>query len=202
MITVSGQTVATKRDGTAPNVDYYTPEIWNVLDATEGFTSVVKQEDDSAYNLNTLPLTSDVSVGRGSNFYQAITRKGKVFISKTGIQLEQIGFNSKALGDENSTTIFDDHGPSSMYGYLHLVRKLQADFVRVFWDEKQKDGTYVRFWGVIKNVNETRQAGGPRAIVNYTFTMTIQEIALLSVAGEMMTNLFPLGGIEDERNYS
>ncbi len=89
-----------------------------------------------------------------------------------------------------------------MYGYLHMVRKLQADAVRIFWDEKQKDGTYVRFWGVIKNVNETRQAGGPRAIVNYTFTMTVQEIALLSPAGELMTDLFPLGGIEYERSYS
>ena len=198
MITISGQTAA--RGGYATNT--YTPEIWNVLDATEGFTSVVKHEDDSAYNLNSVPLTSDVSVGRGSNFYQAITRKGKVFISKTGIKLEQIGFNSKALGDENSSTAFDSHGPSTMYGYLHLVRKLQADAVRVYWDEKQKDGTYVRFWGVIKNVNETRAAGGPRAVVNYTFTMTVLEIALLAANGDMMTNLFPLGGIENERSYS
>jgi hypothetical protein len=202
MITISGQTAATTHGGAATNVTYYNPEIWNVLDATEGFTSVVKHEDDTAYNLNSIPLTSDVSVGRGSNFYQAITRKGKVFISKTGIQLEQIGFNSKALGDESSSSAFDDHGPSTMYGYLHMVRKLQADAVRIFWDEKQKDGTYVRFWGVIKNVNETRQAGGPRAIVNYTFTMTVQEIALLSPAGELMTDLFPLGGIEYERSYS
>ena len=202
MITISGQTAATTHSGAATNVTYYSPEIWNVLDATEGFTSVVKHEDDTAYNLNSIPLTSDVSVGRGSNFYQAITRKGKVFISKTGIQLEQIGFNSKALGDENSSTAFDDHGPSTMYGYLHMVRKLQADAVRIFWDEKQKDGTYVRFWGVIKNVNETRQAGGPRAIVNYTFTMAVQEIALLSPAGYLMTDLFPLGGIEYERSYS
>lgn len=72
----------------------------------------------------------------------------------------------------------------------------------MYWDEIQKDGTYVRFWGLITNVNETRTTGGPRAIVNYTFTMVVKDIALITNKGLLMTDRFPLGGLKYERDYS
>ena len=28
-----------------------------------------------------------------------------------------------------------------MYGHLHTLRRIQSEDVRVYWDEKQKDGT-------------------------------------------------------------
>jgi len=180
----------------------YNPEIWNVLDATEGFTSLIKEEDDSAYNLNSIPLTSDISIGRGGVYYKAITRKGKAFIVKTGINLTSVGFSSVALGDEGSSTAFTDHGPSSLYGYLHTIRRLQAEDVPVYWDEMQKDGTYVRFWGVLTDVTETRGTGGPRAVMSYSFNMTIRNIALINEAGALMTGIYPLGGVPDAENYS
>ena len=107
-----------------------------------------------------------------------------------------------ALGDENSSTAFADHGPGTLYGYLHMTRRLQAESVPVYWDEPQKDGTFVRLWGVITDVNETAAASGPRRVVSYSFNMSIKEIALLSNVGELMTDIFPLGGLEYERDYS
>ncbi len=198
LLTISGNMVDPTPAGGG---DAFHPEMWNVLDATEGFTTTVIENDDSAYNLSSIPITSDVSIGRGSNFYTAITRKGKVFITKTGIKLTEIGFSSVALADENTATVANTSAGST-YDFLRKLRRLQAEAVRVYWDEKQKDGTYVRFWGYIRNVNETRGTGGPRAIMNYTFTLTVEEIALLDPAGVFMTDIFPLGGIENERNYS
>jgi len=194
LISISGGT----RTGSAVP---YNPEIWNVLDATEGFTSLIKEEDDSAYSLNSLPITSDLSIGRASNFYQAITRKGKVFITQTGIGIQQISFSSVALGDETTAAI-STTALGSLYDHLRKVRKLQGDVVRVYWDEKQKDGTWVRFWGYIQNVEETRGMGGPRAVLNYVFTMTVEEIALIDNNGALMTDIFSLGGIESGPDYS
>ena len=191
LITLSGST------GADPADNKYTPEIWNVLDATEGHVAMVKEIDDSAYNLNSLAITSDMSIGRSANYFKAISRKGKTFIVKTGIQMSSVGFTSVALGDESSTSAFDDHGPSTLYGHLHKVRRLQADSVDVYWDEKQKDGTYVRFWGVVTDITETRGTGGPRALMNYSFNITIRDIALLDTSGELMTDRYPLGGIAD-----
>ena len=74
--------------------------------------------------------------------------------------------------------------------------------MRVYCDEKQKDGTYVRFWGIITNVNETHGISGPRNIRTYNFEMAIEEIALLDDSGELMTDIFPLGGIKDERDFT
>ena len=142
-----------------------------------------------------------MSIGRASNFYTAITRKGKAFITKTGIELQEIGFSSVALGDETSASV-STTSLGSTYDYLHRMRKIQAENVRIYWDEKQKDGTYVRFWGYVKNINETSGLGGPRKVLKYTFTMIVEEIALLDVSGSLMTDIFPLGGIENERNYS
>ena len=196
LITLSGNTADV---GTT---DKTSPEIWNVLDATEGHVAVIKEIDDSAYNLNSLAITSDISIGRSANYFRAITRKGKTFIVKTGINLSTVGFTSVALGDESSATAFDDHGPSTLYGHLHKARRLQAESVDVYWDEKQKDGTYVRFWGVITDVTETRGTGGPRALMNFSFNMAIKDIALIDTAGNLMTDRYPLGGIANERDYT
>jgi len=198
LITISGALAVASTNGGG---DDFHPELWNVLDATQGFTAINTESDDSAYNLNGIPITSDVSIGRTSNFYTAITRKGKAFITKTGIQLQEIGFSSVALGDETSASV-STTSLGSTYDYLHRMRNIQAENVRIYWDEKQKDGTYVRFWGYVKNINETSGLGGPRKVLKYTFTMIVEEIALLDVSGKLMTDIFPLGGIENERNYS
>ena len=201
LITISGSN-GVAQGGSTTNIPY--PEIWNVLDASQGFTTIIKEVDDSAYNLNSLSITSDISVGRGSNFFRAITRKGKTYVVKTGIKLTQIGFTSVALGDENDSVSdnFDNKGPSSLYGHLHKVRNIQADAIRIYWDEPQKDGTFVRFWGVISDVTDTRGVGGPRATMSYTFNMIIEDVAILDGTGVMLTDIYPLGGIPDERNYS
>ncbi len=133
--------------------------------------------------------------------YSAITRKGKVYIAKTGVGIQTMSFNSVALGDEKASGAFDGASASSMYGQLRTIRKLQSSSGEVYWDEQQKDGTYIRIFGVVSDVAETRGTGGPRAVLRYNFNVTIQEIALLDANGEMMTNPYPLGGIEDERSY-
>jgi len=179
-------------------------EVWNMLPYDNSFSQYVEEVDDHAYALTSIPLTSDVSVGRTGNYYEAITRKGRVYLAKTGINIEKISFSSVALGDESDSTSdnFDNHGPGTLYGYLRKVRNLQAEGVRVYWDEKQKDGTYIRFWGIITDVQDTRGASGPRSVVNYSFNMTVEEIALYNGAGLMISDVYPLGGIEDVRTYS
>ena len=176
------------------------PEIWNVFDGNEGFESIIKEVDNSAYNLNSLPITSDISVGRGGSYFSAITRKGKVFIARTGDSLESIGFSSVALGDSSTFDTYSD--PSSLYGHLRKIRGLHVNTVRVYWDEVQKDGTYVRYWGVITEVNETHGTGGPRSVVNYDFNMIVEGIALLDSTGTLMTDIIPLGGIGDEKHFT
>ena len=178
------------------------PEFQNIFDANQGDSAIIKELDDSAYNLNSLAVTSDVSLSRSGHYFKAITRKGKVYITKTGVQLSSFGLSSVALGDENSSSAFDDHGPSTLYGHLHTMRRIQAENVPVYWDEPQKDGTFVRLFGSVTDLTETRGTNGPRAILNYSFNITIREIALLSTVGELMTDLFPLGGVQNERNYS
>ena len=180
------------------------PEIWNIFDATEGNVAFVKEIDDSAYNLNSLPLTSGFSVSRAGNYFTAITRKGKVFIARTGDTIQDVSLASVALGDESTSAAsqFGATAPESLYGHLHTIRKLHADTVRVYWDEPQKDGTFVRFWGIITNVDENRPAGGPRSITSYSCNMTVEEIALLENDGKLMTDIFPLGGVLDERDFT
>ena len=176
------------------------PEIWNIFDANSGYADIIKQVDDSAYNLNALPITSDISVTRAGTFYQAITRKGKVFITRTGEAIQDIGFSSLALGDSSTFASFST--PESLNGQLRKIRALQANSARVYWDEVQKDGTYVRYWGVITSVNESHGMGGPRSVVRYNFDMTVEEIALLETNGDLSTDLIPLGGIGDEKSYT
>ena len=194
-INLSGQTNA----GTSGNP---CPELWNIFDANQGHSAIIEEVDDSAYSLNSIAITSDLSVGRAGQYFKAITRKGKVHIVKTGISMSEIGFTSVALGDESKTTAFADQQAATLYGHLHKIRNLQADAVPVYWDEIQKDGTFVRFWGIISNVNETRGTGGPKAIMNYTFTLIVKDIALIKNNGLLMTDRFPLGGLKYERDYS
>jgi hypothetical protein len=179
-------------------------EVWNILPYNESAAQYVEEIDDHAWDLNTLAITSDISISREGNYYEAITRKGKVFIAKTGLSISKIGFSSVALGDESDSVSdkFDSKGPSSLYGHLKKVRDLQANAVRVYWDEMQKDGTYVRFWGIITNVSDSRGLGGPRAVMNYSFNMTVEEVAIYDGNFNMITDIYPLGGIEDVRTYA
>ena len=101
-----------------------------------------------------------------------------------------------------SSDAFDSHGPSTLYGHLHMIRRIQAEAVNVYWDEPQKDGTFLRLYGLVTDVAETRAVGGPRAVMTYNFNVVIKEIALLNNKGSLMTDLYPLGGIQDERDYS
>tara|TARA_Y100000593_G_scaffold51160_1_gene96246 strand:- start:19977 stop:23111 length:3135 start_codon:yes stop_codon:yes gene_type:complete len=184
------------------NGEYLYPEIWNIFDATESHVQVVKEVDDSAYNLCSLGVTSDLSITRSGQYLTAVTKKGRVFIQKTGVGISSLSFSSIATGDTNSTTAFADQGPSSMYGRLHMIRRLQAEGVKVYWDEVQKDGTYVRFWGVIQNLSEVYATGGPTSIKSFTFNMTVTDVALIDANSKLMTDIFPLGGIEDESTYT
>ena len=179
------------------------PEIWNILPAGGSTNQVVREIDDHAYSLCKLPLTSDMSVNRSATYFQSITRKGKVYILRTGTPLANIGFTSVALGDESNADAFTDYGsPSDTYGQLRTIRNLQANGRRAYWDFEQKDGTFVRFVGVLNNIEENRGVGSPRAIMNYSFEMMIEEIALLDANGLLMTDFFPIGGLEDARSYT
>jgi hypothetical protein len=179
-------------------------EIWNITPASESSSEIIKEIDDHAYSINKLPLTSDIEVTRARTFYQAITRKGKVYICATGLPLQTISFSSVALGDTSDTISnqFDKMDPSSLYGQLRTIRKLQENVRRIYWDLEQKDGTYVRFFGIPTNVSETTGVGSPRAVVNYNFNMTIEEVAIIDGNGTLLTDLFPIGGIEDVRDYT
>ena len=83
-----------------------------------------------------------------------------------------------------------------------MVRRLYEENVRVYWDHKQKDGTYVRLWGMITGVEETSGTGGPRSVTEYNFEMVVEDIVLLDNAGELMSDIFPLGGVKDERDFT
>ena len=198
--------------GAVSTAQPFFPEIFNVFDATESHVEIVKEVDDSAYNLNGVPITSDVQISRGGTYYQAITRGGKVYVSRTGDKIETISFSSQALGttdgnfndvfsrDPAAGTIADNKG--SMYWNLHNIRMLQSRAKRVYWDNQQKDGTYVRYFGVITNLQETTPRGGPKVNVSFTFQMTVTEICLIGKDNELMTDLFPLGGISTEKGYT
>ena len=199
-ISLSGAANGTPPYNTDAKTSTLFPEIWNVFDGNRGYEDIIKQVDDTAYNLNALPISSDISVTRAGAYYSTITRKGKVFIARTGDTIQNISFSSVALGDSST---FDTYSaPSSLYGQLRKIRGLHANNVRVYWDEVQKDGTYTRYWGIITNVAESHGTGGPRSVVSYTFNMMIEEIALIDVNGNLMTDIFPLGGIGDEKDFT
>ena len=178
------------------------PEIWNIFDASQSDSAIIKEVDSSAYNLNSLAITSYISISQAGNYFKAITRKGKTYVVKTGISMSSVAFSSVALGDVNSSTAFADHGPETLYGHLHMVRKLQSDAVPVYWDEPQKDGTFARLWGLITDISENLGVDGPRSVTEYTFNMTITKVALIGTGGSFYTDIFPLGGLKYERDYS
>jgi hypothetical protein len=60
----------------------------------------------------------------------------------------------------------------------------------------------LRIWGIVTDITETRGKNGPRAIMNYSFNLTIEKVAILTNTGELMTSIYPLGGIPDETTYS
>ena len=187
----------------ATSDDKLYPSVWNIFDANRGYGDIIKEVDDTAYNLNALPITSDIAVNRKGTYYQAITRKGKVFISRTGDTIENIGFSSVGLGNRDSSTAFEDYGsPSALYGQLRNIRNLHAEVVRVYWDEVQKDGTFVRYWGVIDNVSETHGSGGGASILSNNFNVIVEGIALIDKNGNLMTDIFPLGGVGDGKTYT
>ena len=103
------------------------------------------------------------------------------------------------MGDESSFSFSDTY--TSFYT-LKKLQTAQAERIRVMWDEQQKDGTFTRFWGVITNVDETQGTSGPRAIKRYSFSMIVEEIALLEKDGDLMTDIFPLGGVASERDFT
>ena len=60
----------------------------------------------------------------------------------------------------------------------------------------------MRYWGVITQVDETHGTGGPKSVINYNCNVMIEEIALIDTSGNLMTDLFPLGGISDGRDFN
>jgi len=182
-------------DGGGSSVKAF-PGIYNIFGMNNSYSMNVQEIDDSGWTLNALPITSDIASTQAGNYYQAITRKGKV-------EITTISFASVALGDTESATAFDDRGPGTNYGWLHKLRQVQAESIRVYWDEPQKDGTFVRFWGIVTALNESHPAGSPKSIVNYSFDMTVDSIALIDENSRLMTDIFPMGGSEiNDRNYT
>ena len=173
-------------------------EVWDILPFNNQSSQVIIQRDNNAYDLRAFQITSDIRMNYAGTFYQAISKGGTVFIVRTGTPIQNITFSSKAFGDESS---FKYNMPYTSYGTLRKLRLIQSNMIRVMWDETQKDGTSVRFFGFIKNVAETHRQGGPRAPRNFTSQMVVEEICLLDKHGRLMTDTFPLGGIEDERSF-
>ena len=180
--------------GSTPGV-----EIWDMLPFNNSYSQVVVQKDNTAYDLSYLELTSDVAVAYAGTYYQAISKGGKVFIKRTGTPIGSISFGGNALGDESDFTEFSKDFISATS--LRLLKQIEANDVRVMWDEQQKDSTYVRFFGYISNVNETHQVGGKRASKPFSFTFVVESICLIDTDGQLMTDIEPLGGPANVEGY-
>ena len=191
-------------DDTGPN-----QEMWNIIPFSNSFSQVVREVDNTAYDLTYMEITSDVSVTYGGSFYQAITKGGTVFIVRTGTPIQTISFNGTAMGDETKAGNTTDGIGALTYGItfgssyyvLRKLRKIEAERIRVMWDEQQKDGTFVRFFGFVTDVSETHKVGGSRTTRPYTFDMVVEEICLMNQYGMLLTGLEPLGGIPDARGF-
>ena len=173
-------------------------ELWNILPFDNSYSTVVEQIDNTAYDLNYIELTSDISISYAGTYYQAISKGGKVFIVRTGTPIQTINFGGTAMGDETSFSHSDKY---TSYYTLRKLRKAQAEKIRVMWDEQQKDGTYVRFFGFITNVGETHKVGGKRATRPFTFDMVVEEICVIDTAGKLISDIEPLGGVPDARKF-
>tara|TARA_R100001594_G_scaffold81979_3_gene116441 strand:- start:2009 stop:4948 length:2940 start_codon:yes stop_codon:yes gene_type:complete len=173
-------------------------QIWNILPFDNTSSQVVVQRDNTAYDLTYLEITSDVAVSYAGTYYQAISKNGKVFIVRTGTPIQSISFGGTALGDETQFKFNEDF---TSYGALRLLKRMQAESIRMMWDEVQKDGTYVRFFGYITQVSQSHPVGGPRAPIPYTFSMLVEEVCLIDANGDLMSDVIPLGGIKDAANF-
>tara|TARA_Y100000034_G_scaffold135010_1_gene205303 strand:- start:39 stop:3065 length:3027 start_codon:yes stop_codon:yes gene_type:complete len=173
-------------------------EMWNIFPANNSHSEIIKEIDNTAYDLNYMEITSDVSVTYAGTYYQAITKGGKVFIQRTGTPIQSINFGGTAMGDEEQFSFSSDY---TSYYTLYKLRRAEAESVRVMWDEQQKDGTFVRFFGFVQDVSETHSIGGKRASKGYTFTMPIEEICIIDELGNLVSNIEPLGGIRDARTF-
>ena len=171
---------------------------WNMFPITKSDNQIVVQRDNTAYDLTYMEITSDIGVSYAGTYYQAITKNGKVFITRTGTPIQSISFGGTALGDESQ---FKFNQEFTSYGTLRLLKKIQAESVRVMWDEVQKDGTYVRFFGYVTLVSQTHSNQGPRAPAPFTFNMVVEEICLLTDTGDLMSDIIPLGGIKSAANF-
>jgi hypothetical protein len=102
------------------------------------------------------------------------------------------------MGTEQS---FEYSDAFTTFATLEKLRDAQAGGIRVMWDEKQKDATWVRFFGVITSVSETHSVNGPRAPREFTADMTVEEICLINESGNLISELVPLGGVADARSF-
>jgi hypothetical protein len=180
--------------GTSPGV-----EMWDALPYNSADSQIIVQRDNTAFDLSFMEITSNISVGYAGTYYSAISKNGKVTIIRTGTPIQRISFGGNAMGDEITFSYSENY---KSYNTLHKLRRLEAEAVRVMWDEKQKDGTYVRFFGFVEGVSETHQVGGNRASKPYSFTMVVEEICLLDSVGNLMSEISPLGGIANANTYS
>ena len=193
-IVLSGTTLDNSTgSSTPPN-----QEIWNILPFTSSSAQVVTQKDNTAYDLNYMAVTSDLSITYAGTYYQAISKGGNVFIVRTGTPIQTLSFGGTAMGDE---TNFANSADYTSYYTLRKLRRAQSNQARVMWDEQQKDGTYVRFFGFVTNVTETHKITGKRATKPYTFTMVVDSICLIDSGGNIMSDVEPLGGIPDARQF-
>ena len=103
------------------------------------------------------------------------------------------------MGDETTFSFSENY---KSYNTLHKMRRIEAESVRVMWDEVQKDGTYVRFFGYVEGVSETHKVGSNKATKPYTFTMVVEEICLIDSVGNLMSEITPLGGVSNGSSYS
>lgn len=69
-------------------------------------------------------------------------------------------------------------------------------------DEQQKDATYVRYFGFITGVAETHSVQGKRAPRNFNATLVVEEICMMNVSGELISDVMPLGGVADARHFT
>ncbi len=173
-------------------------EMWTALPYNDNNSQVIIQKDNTAYDLSYMPINSDVSMNYAGTFYQAATKGGKVYIIRTGTPIQSISLSSKAMGTEQSFAYSDDF---TTFATLEKLRDAQAEGVRVMWDEKQKDATWVRFFGVITSVSETHSVNGPRAPRDFTADMTVEEICLIDAGGVLISDIVPLGGVADARSF-
>ena len=180
--------------GTTPGV-----EMWDALPYNSADSQVVIQRDNTAFDLSFMEITSDISVSYAGTYYSSISKNGKVSIIRTGTPIQKISFGGTAMGDETQFSWSENY---KSYNTLHKMRRIEAESVRVMWDEVQKDGTYVRFFGYVEGVSETHRVGGNRASKPYTFTMVVEEICLIDSVGNLMSEITPLGGVSDGSSYS